>query len=167
MLQFYCLDYYLERDDFQLVEVDTDSQYLALSQPIDKHKMDTSDLSYHPLMSMVKPDKLPEFKAMIYNHCNDDWEPIEDIHFFPCQCCRKHNSLDQKKPGLFKTEVWGTEITWACSNTYSVITSNPDPKHPTGFKEKLSSKGIHGRALNKVLQDCKTVSSHSIPLHFR
>ena len=82
MLQFYydCLDYYLDRDDFQLVEIDTDSQYLALSQPIDKHKMDTNDLTYHPLMSMVKPDKLAEFKAMLYNRCNDDWESIDDIH---------------------------------------------------------------------------------------
>ena len=101
MLQFYfdCLDYYLERDDFQLVEVDTDSQYLALSEPIDKYKMDNNDLSYHPLMLMVKPDKLPEFKAMLYNRCHDDWEPIADIHFFPRQCCHEHNSLDQKRPG--------------------------------------------------------------------
>ena len=85
MLEFYfdCLDYYLDRSDFELVEVDTDSQYLALSQPIDKEKMDRNDLSYHPLMSMVKPDKLDEFKAMIYNRCHDDWEPLESIHFFP------------------------------------------------------------------------------------
>ena len=156
MLQFYfdCLDYYLERDDFQLVEVNTDSQYLALSEPIDKYKMDNNDLSYHPLMSMVKPDKLPEFKAMLYNRCHDDWEPIDDIHFFPRQCCHEHNSLDQKRPGLFKTEVWVTEITCACSKTYSVITSDPDPKHPTGFKEKIASKGIQARALKEVLQDC-------------
>ena len=113
MLEFYfdCLDYYLDRSDFELVEVDTDSQYLALSEPIDKEKMDRNDLSYHPLMSMVKPDKLDEFKAMIYNRCHDDWEPLESIHFFPRQCCRAHNQLVQKRPGLFKTEVWGSEIT--------------------------------------------------------
>ena len=60
MLEFYydCLDYYLDRSDFQLV--DTDSQYLALSAPIDKNRID-SDLEYHPLMSMVKPEKLQEF----------------------------------------------------------------------------------------------------------
>ena len=62
MLEFYydCLDYYLDRSDFQLVEVDTDSQYLALSAPIDKNRID-SDLEYHPLMSMVKPESLQEF----------------------------------------------------------------------------------------------------------
>ena len=48
MLEFHydCLDYYLDRSDFQLVEVDTDSQYLALSAPIDKNRID-SDLEYH------------------------------------------------------------------------------------------------------------------------
>ena len=154
MLQFYfdCLDYFLDRSDFQLVEVDTDSQYLALSAPIDKERMD-NDLCYHPLMSMVKPEVMDEFKTMLYGHCHDDWEPNENIHFFPRQCCESHNKLDQKRPGLFKTEVWGTEITCACSKTYSVITCDPDPTHPSGFKEKISSKGIQGRALNTVLKE--------------
>ena len=85
MLEFYydCLDYYVDRDDFQLVEVDTDSQYLALSEPIDKAKMDANDLGYHPLMSVVKPEKMAEFKAMLYNRCHDNWEPRDSIHFFP------------------------------------------------------------------------------------
>ena len=42
----------------------------------------------------------------------------------------------------------------ACSKTYSVITSDTDTTHPSGFKEKISSKGIQARALNQVLQDC-------------
>ena len=154
MLQFYydCLDYFLDREDFQLVEVDTDSQYLALSEPIDRERID-KDLSYHPLMSMVKPELVDEFKAMLYNHCKDDWEPNDYVHFFPRQCCEEHNKLDQKRPGLFKTEVWGTEITCACSKTYSVITCDPDPTHPSGFKEKISSKGIQARALKDVLKE--------------
>ena len=154
MLQFYydCLDYFLDREDFQLVEVDTDSQYLALSEPIDCERID-KDLSYHPLMSMVKPELIDEFKAMLYNHCKDDWEPNDYVHFFPRQCCEEHNKLDQKRPGLFKTEVWGTEITCACSKTYSVITCDPDPTHPSGFKEKISSKGIQARALKDVLKE--------------
>ena len=156
MLEFYydCLDFFLDREDFQLVEIDTDSQYLALSQAIDKHKMDRNDLSYHPLMSMVKPELLARFKFMLYGYCYDDWEPNDRVHFFPRQCCESHNKLDQKRPGLFKTEVWGTEITCACSKTYSVITADSDPTHPTGFKEKISSKGIQGSALNQVLKDC-------------
>ena len=150
MLEFYfdCLDYYVDRDDFQLVEVDTDSQYLALSEPIDKAKMDANDLGYHPQMSVVRPEKMAEFKAMLYNRCHDNWEPLDSIHFSPRQCCHRHNKLDQKRPGLFKTEVWGTEITCACSKT-----CDPDPTHPSGFKEKISSKGIQGRALNTVLKE--------------
>ena len=90
---------------------------------------------------------------MLYNRCNDDWEPIDDIHFFPANAAVNTTTLT-KKPGLFKTEVWGTEITCACSKTYSVITSDPDPTHPSGFKEKILSKAIQVRALNQVLQDC-------------
>ena len=164
MLQFYydCLDYYVEREDFQLVDVDTDSQYLALSEPIDKARMDANDLGYHPLMDVVKSEKMKEFKAMLYNRCHDNWEPRDSIHFFPRQCCHRHNALDQKRPGLFKTEVWGTEITCACSKTYSVITCDPDPKQPSGFKEKISSKGIQGRALQKILQECNSTFSNLI-----
>ena len=154
MLEFYydCLDYYLDRSDWQLVEVDTDSQYLALLEPINHERID-KDLTYHPLMSMVRPELMDEFKNMLYGHCHDDWEPNEKIHFFPRQCCQVHNDLDQKRPGLFKKEVWGTEITCACSKTYSVITADPEPSHPSGFKEKISSKGIQARALNKVLKE--------------
>ena len=154
ILQFYydCLDHFLDRDDWQLVEVETDSQYLALSEPIDPERMD-KDLSYHPLMSMVNPDLLEEFKKMLYGHCEDNWEPDNYVHFFPRQCCEAHNKLDQKRPGLFKTEVWGTEITCACSKTYSVITSDPDPSHLSGYKEKISSKGIQARALRDLLKE--------------
>ena len=66
MLEFYndSLDKYLDRSNYQFVEVDTHSQYVALSAPIDKESID-KDLSYHPLMSMVKPDLLEELKAML------------------------------------------------------------------------------------------------------
>ena len=102
-------------------------------------------------MSVVRP-----VKAMLYNRCHDNWEPRDSVHFFPRQCCHRHNKLDQERPGLFKTEVWGTEITCACSKTYSVITCDPDPTHPSGFKEKISSKGIQGRSLQKILNECNT-----------
>ena len=104
-------------------------------------------------MSMVRPHLLDKFKDMLYGHCLEDWEPDDWAHFFPRQCCRKHNSLDQKRPGLFKTKVWGSEITCACFKTYSVITCDPDNKHPSGFKEKINSKGIQGRALKDVLKE--------------
>ena len=104
-------------------------------------------------MSMVKPERLQEFKIMLYGHCVDDWEPNDNVHFFPRQCCQTHNDLDQKRPGLFKKEVWGTEITCACSKTYSVITSDPDPDQTSGYKEKISSKLIQGRTLKQVLKE--------------
>ena len=36
---------------------------------------------------------------------------------------------------------------------HSVITSDPDPDQPSGYKEKISSKGIQGRALKQVLKE--------------
>ena len=69
------------------MEVHTDSQYVALFEPIDCTRID-KDLSYHPLMSMVKPDLMDEdlmdgLKAMLYGHCVDEWEPDHNIHFLP------------------------------------------------------------------------------------
>ena len=53
MLQFYydCLDRYLDRSDFEMAQMDTDSLYFAVS----KYKADQlDDLALHPLIPMVK-----------------------------------------------------------------------------------------------------------------
>ena len=103
MLQFYydCLDYFLDLDDWQLVEVDTDSQYLALSEPIDPERMD-KDLSYHPLMSMVNSDLLEEFKKMLYGHCEDNWEPDDYVHFFHANVVRRIINLTRRDQACLK-----------------------------------------------------------------
>ena len=53
MLQFYydCLDRYLDRSDFEMAQMDTDSLYFAVS----KYNADQlDDLASHPLIPMVK-----------------------------------------------------------------------------------------------------------------
>ena len=43
-----------------------------------------------------------------------------------------------------------------------MITCDPDPEHPLGFREKISSKGIQGKALNDILTQCKQSFGHLI-----
>ena len=108
MLEFYydCLDYYLKREDYELVQMDTDSIYFAVS-----YKLSTSSLESHPLLPLVKSGKIDEFRSTLYNFCDDQWEPDFNKHYFLRQCCQKHNVYDQKTPGLFKLEKSGVAIT--------------------------------------------------------
>ena len=52
MLEFYydCLDYYLNREDYELAQMDTDSIYFAVSYK----EPPTSSLEGHPLLPLVK-----------------------------------------------------------------------------------------------------------------
>ena len=63
MLQFYydCLDRYLDRSDFEMAQMDTDSLYFAVS----KYNADQlDDLTSHPLIPMVKKGYWMNLKAL-------------------------------------------------------------------------------------------------------
>ena len=117
MLEFYydCLDYYLNREDYELAQMDTDSIYFAVSH---NEPQNPKSLESHPLLPLVKSGKIDEFRRTLYNYCDDHWEPDFSKHYFPRQCCQKHNVYDQKTPGLFKLEKSGVAITGLCSKTY-------------------------------------------------
>ena len=139
MLQFYydCLDRYLDRSDFEMSQMDTDSLYFAVSK-YDADQLD--DLASHPLIPMVKEGLLDEFKSKLYDHCEDDWQPDFTEHYFPRQCCAAHNQYDQKTPGLFKLEKSGTGIVGLCSKTYCL--------QVIGGQEKIAVKGINKSTLS-------------------
>ena len=61
MLQFYydCLDYFIDRRDFQLIQMDTDSMYLGLS--------------CETLKEAILPNRLNEFEATKYWFAWDKW----------------------------------------------------------------------------------------------
>jgi hypothetical protein len=94
MLQFYydCIDKYLDRSDFQYIEMDTDSAYMAL----------TGDFE-----NIVKPELREEFKTDKYK-----WFPRTDTE--------EHKKLDKRTPGLFKIEYEGDGMVALCSKTYYV-----------------------------------------------
>ena len=92
-MQFYydCLDKYLDRSDFQLCEMDTDSAYMALSG--------------ESVESLVKPELRAVFEAD-----KNNWFPRTDTP--------EHRANDKRKPGLFKEEWNGDGMIGLCSKTY-------------------------------------------------
>ena len=91
MLQFYheFLDHFLDRSDFELLEMDTDSSYLALAA--------------ENLESLVKPELQEEFRGV-----KDSWLPRTGVHA----------AYDKRTLGLFKVEWEGDGFIGLNSKTY-------------------------------------------------
>ena len=91
MLQFYYdfLDKYLERADFQMCEMDTDSAYIAIAGD--------------SVESLIKPELRAQFEQ---DKCN--WFPRTDTP--------EHKAYDKRTPGLFKVEWEGEgEVNKKCN----------------------------------------------------
>ncbi len=93
MLEFYFdfLDKYLHRSDFQYVQMDTDSAYIALSGD--------------SIEELVKP----ELRAQ-YHQDKSKWFPRNDTP--------ENAAYDKRTPGLFKVEWEGDGVVALCSKTY-------------------------------------------------
>ena len=93
MLEFYydCLDKYLDRSDFQLCEMDTDSAYMALSG--------------ESVESLVQPELRADFEA-------------DKNNWFPCTDTPGNKAYDKLKAGLFKEEWKGDGMIGLFSKTY-------------------------------------------------
>ena len=132
MLEFYYdfLDKYLDRKDFEMCEMDTDSAYLALAAP--------------DMEQLVRP----ELKREFYEE-RSKWLPAEacDVHvkdYINCraldqhwtaaaECCKNRIMFDKRTPGLFKVEWRGEGIVSLCSKTYYCF----------GEKNKATTKGLN------------------------
>ena len=130
MLEFYYdfIDKYLDHQNFQYIEIDTDPAYIALAG--------------QNLEDLVKP----ELKKQFFEEWNK-WLPVEAcaIHkkefvdtkvtgheWQPESCCMQQKKFDQRTPGLFKVEWKGDGMVGLCSKTY----------FGWGDKNKCSTKGI-------------------------
>ena len=99
MLQFYynCIDKYVDRRDFQYVEMDTDSAYMALSAP---------------LREIIRPHLVTQFYTEY-----EQWFPrlacsSQKQEFIRCMvdkrewiqqdCCKSATKFNSRTPGLFK-----------------------------------------------------------------
>ena len=90
MLPFYYdfLDKYLDRSDFQMCEMDTDSAYIAIAG--------------ESVKSLVKPKLRAEFEA-------------DKRNWFPRTDTPEHKAYDKRTPGPFKVEWKGQGIIGLCS----------------------------------------------------
>ena len=141
MLQFHFdfLDKFVDRADYQLCEMDTDSLYMALSTP--------------NLELAVKPDMKDQFfnewsqwlpKETCQVH-QPDLKPFKLQEIAWCQppCCAEQAAYEKRTPGLFKVEYQGDGIIALCSKTYYCFGGDTD---------KLSCKGLN-KKLNKLCKE--------------
>ena len=135
-LKFYFdfLDHFFSRQDFCLIETDTDSFYL--------------DFSAKNLEDIVKPELKEEFRQNVYHWLSAPTCPAHrHLHDWGDgrTCCQQFYLYDKKTPGKFKLEFEGDKMIALYSKSYIV-----------SFKEtgqnKLSSKGLSHKQNNLLFQ---------------
>ncbi len=88
------MDTYVARSDFEYIEMDTDSAYMALSASC--------------LDDIIRPDHKDKFQRGLSDMCDDSHNSPEN-RWLPRTCCSKHAKFDKRTPGLFKKEFEGHE----------------------------------------------------------
>jgi hypothetical protein len=142
MLEFYydCIDKYDDRQDYQLCEMDTDSNYMALSAPL----FDTICLHLRHEFFNNYGDWFPRL-ACEYHRDKFVSTMSEKRIWEMNQCCLKVNKYDQRTPGLFKEEFKGNGIISLNSKTYFCWTDDDE-------NNKYRSKGL-SRRQNQLTRD--------------
>jgi hypothetical protein len=137
MLQFYCqfIDKYIDRSDFELIEMDTDSNYFAFSED--------------SIEKLIKPHMREEYEKDKYNFL-----PRESNELHPTfKVDGKAFTLkayDKRTPGLFKVEAEKDKMISLCSKMYCCADTTEE-------NIKLSCKGIQKEGNNVNYQKFKDV----------
>jgi hypothetical protein len=155
MLQFLydCIDRYIDRSDYQLLESDTDSFYMAISAD--------------SIFAVIKPHLREEF----YHNYNQ-WFPamacsVHHKEWSSCMmrggtwnapdCCVKRQAFEKRTPELFKVEWEGQGFIGLCSKTYYCWGNDSD---------KYAAKGVnkHRNVVNKntFLDVLRSQQSHRV-----
>ena len=91
------MDTYVDRSNFEYLEMDTDSAYMTISGS--------------SLEEVIKPEMKERYLRGLKGFCTDgDIEADAQNHWFPRNCCSKHAKFDKRTPGLFKLEHQGDEM---------------------------------------------------------
>ena len=103
---------FCDLNKFKELEMDTDSQYLALAEK--------------ELEDCKRPEMRVEWRRLRSNDCVNNFTADSVAYFFPRTCCVKHKQHNKREPGLFKEEFRCTEMLCLFSNTYRCydVTSN-------------------------------------------
>ena len=128
-LHFSFFERFCDVNNFEELEMDTDSLYLALSE---KESYDC-----------IREESKAEWGLLRTEDCKDDFTANGTINIFPRTCCTKHMKHDKREPGLFKEEFRCMEMLCLCSKVYCCYDSNSN-------KYKHSSKSLNER----TLEDC-------------
>jgi hypothetical protein len=122
MLEFYYdfIDKYIERKDFELTEMDTDSNYFAFSEDsIDK---------------LIKPHMRKEYEKDKYNFLPSESQELHPT--FNVEGTRfSYKAYEKRTPGLFKIETIKDKMVSLCSKMYCASDNSEE-------NIKFSCKGI-------------------------
>ena len=114
------IDKYIDRSDFELLEMDTDSNYFAFSED--------------SIEKLIKPEMREEYEKDKYNFLPSESKElhptfqVDGVRFTWAQ-------YDKRKPGLFKVETTKDKMISLCSKMYCA-------SDITEEKIKFSCKGI-------------------------
>ena len=122
---------YVDRRNFEMVEMDTDSLYFAIAGPsfdavIKKELLEDYYRNRH---HFLPAEACPAHQELFVQ------TKTEAKSWLPPSCCENQCLYDQRTPGLFKLEFEGEAIIALCSKTYYCV----------GEKNKLSTKGLSKR----------------------
>ena len=83
MLELYYnfFDRFCDVDNFEELEMDTDSIYLALA--------------HENLYNCFRPARKPDWEALRQQDCNDSFQADAIQNFLPRTCCSKHKKRDK------------------------------------------------------------------------
>ncbi|KAK7113423.1 hypothetical protein V1264_012714 [Littorina saxatilis] len=143
MLEFHFdfLDKFVSRADYQLLEMDTDSLYMALSASTLEEvvRPELREQFYQVYNQWFPAQACDQHEAAFQNTrlANAPWDPTL------CQACTARVHYDKRTPGLFKTEYQGNAFIGLCSKTYFCEGDSGS---------KFSSKGLN-KNQNKLTKE--------------
>ncbi len=114
----------MARSNIQIMEMDTDAIYFALSGPT--------------LKSVIMPDMVKEHLQLLYCDCKDIAIIADDKHLVTRECCEKHAKQDCLVLSLFKKEWSGKELVALNSKLYIGSTPYLEKEYPShNYKHML------------------------------
>ena len=115
---------FCDKNKYKLIEMDTDSLYMALSK--------------ERIAKIIRPEMQTLWYWMRQSDCSNNFAANSSSNFFPRECCNKHANFDKRTSasGLFKEEFRCSEMIALCSKTYCCYDEQSDTV-------KLSSKGLN------------------------
>ena len=141
MLSFYYdfLDQFVHRNNFEMIEMDTDSCYFALAS------------------EMLKDSIKPELKHL-YIQSTEDKSICRDNFkgdgfkciWLPRDCCSRHKKYDSRTPGLMKLEFKGTKMVGLCSKSYIGVNKDLTERSEKVTSVKYSLKGVNKQFYNPI-----------------